>query len=169
MPTIIRLADSKDLEDIWNIVSACSNWLVKKGFQHWKRYYTKRIVRDKIKKGVYCIIIRKKIVGTVAISPEPPNSYEKRDFALFSVPGASANYITMLAVNPELHGKGYAKKLLLFAENQTKKEKIKYCRLDINGKYAELADFYKRRGYVCVGHRDYPSGGRMSLYEKKII
>jgi|GEM_PF-1391239 len=168
--TQIVRATEKDLDTVWGLIEKDANWLSKeKGFSHWSSYYTKDVMKKKLlSEEVFLINNDRKVVGTVTLDQRPVEYYITTEISSFKDRQASALYISALAVDPDLHGQGIASDLLLFAEEESKKRKIKYIRFDCRAEYQELVHFYEKRGYGRVGAVSEGEGENYLLMEKKI-
>ncbi|CAF3960104.1 unnamed protein product [Adineta steineri] len=63
-------------------------------------------------------------------------------------------YVGMLAVHPNLQGKGYGNKILSLAENYAiQKWNVDYIEMIVVLQRTELIDYYNRRGYIDTGDR----------------
>ena len=139
------------LEDIYQIITECHEWLSKRGLDQWK-YYTLDVIKKKFDDHqVFMLTEKDEPVGSVFLSMEKPYYYTDLDNSYFTDPSSIGVYITGLAVRPIHHGKGYAKELLKFIESFAVSNNIKYLRLDARGDYNEVITFYKNWGFKEVG------------------
>src|SRR5260221_374073 len=73
-------------------------------------------------------------------------------------------YLGMFDVDPTVQKKGVGKKILIAAEEETRKQNCQSIDMTVISERTELIDWYKRNGYVEVGEKkpmvfDNPSGG----------
>jgi len=160
--------DQKDVAQMFEIIGACSKWLSSKGMEHWNQYYTEDVIARKIEETtIYGIIENGILQGIVSISPDPPSYYDKVDFDHFREPESEARYMSMLAINPNRQKSGLASQLMIYAENEVKKQEIKFMRLDVIREYEELNVFYKRRDYRYT-HWRFDGDDNSNFYEKDL-
>ena len=165
---ISKCAD-KDIDSVWGIIQSCSEWLSEKGFNHWKEYYSKDLVKQKLRESnIYSISIDHAIAGTVCLSTETPEYYTENDLKSYQDSRARALYVSMLAVLPNLHEQGIGSRLMIFAEEYAKESDIDFIRLDAYTPYKELNEFYLKRGYRFLQSNIDEDGDEMSFYEKEI-
>lgn len=166
MAHILKKAEESDWKLVFNILSSCANWLFQQGMRHWQDSYAKEDVIQRIKeKDVYLLFIDEKAVGTITLSYKRP-SYHK-DYPFWEEPLASALYISMLAVLPDYHGKGFGSELLQFAEDKARQSGVHYVRFDAVANYKRLNDFYSKRGYKIVG-KDVFGDIKSNFFEKSL-
>ena len=65
-------------------------------------------------------------------------------------------YIHRLAIHPKHQGKGYAQKMMDFAENHAKKHNFVSVRLDTFSQNKRNQKFYETRGYHRLGDIYFP-------------
>ncbi len=159
-----KISKCKDEKIIWKIVHTCAIWLSQKGMDHWIKYYTAQRIKNKTKTtAVYTITIGTKTIGTISISKNPPDYYDAPIFESYKEAKAQAKYISMLAILPKYHNRGFGSHLMHFAENLAHKEGAKYIRLDVVKEDKELNIFYKKKGYLLTYADE-----EMHYYEKKL-
>ncbi|MFQ5493538.1 MAG: GNAT family N-acetyltransferase [Candidatus Dojkabacteria bacterium] len=169
----IRQATVGDLDDIWNIISAASDWLVGQGMTHWASYYTLEFVEEKIENAeVFMLENDGAVVATITVASAPPGYYSVNDEGVdhmdkFVEPTREAMYLTALAVLPKFRGKGFAKQLIAFVEDLAKERDIQYLRFDARGDYVKLVNLYKKLGYSIVGEMPDPDSSYY-LFEKDL-
>ncbi|MFZ5955869.1 MAG: GNAT family N-acetyltransferase [Nanoarchaeota archaeon] len=160
--------NEENLEEIWNIVKSCSEWLTEKGMTHWIDYYTKEIVDKKlIKTEVYGLSLDENLIGCVSLSKSKPAYYRATHLKNFKNQNAEAVYLSMLAILPKFHENGFASKLIDFAEEKTKNLGIGFIRLDAYKPFERLNEFYIKRNYKLVQTRILDRLG-MNFYEKSL-
>ena len=152
MTFTIRKATLEHLEDLFHILDSCTDWLSRRGMDHWQGAHTRERIRTRItEKNVFLAVDTDKFVGTITLSLNPPQYYPENSTINWKDPTASAMYISALAVLPSYHGKGLASLCLSFAEQQAKEKGLHYVRFDAIAQYTELTTFYVQRGYTLVG------------------
>jgi ribosomal protein S18 acetylase RimI-like enzyme len=147
----INKVEIDKLDDVYQIITECHQWLTERGLEQWK-YYTLDVVRKKFEDhDVFMITEDNEPIGSVFLSMEKPYYYTDEDNNYFTDPESTGVYITGLGVRPQFHGKGYAKELLKFIESYAKSNNVKYLRLDARGDYKEVIKFYRDWGFNNVG------------------
>lgn len=166
MKHVILKAQPGNWNAVFEILSACADWLSGQGMSHWQGWYTKERVQQKVQESdVYLIYEDNTPVGTISLSTNPPSYYTDSDRNFWSDTNAPAMYVSGLAVLPSKHGKGLATSLLNFAEEKAREKGIRYIRFDTVSHHKELTVFYLKRGYRITGKRMGRSG-ELSFFEK---
>lgn len=172
----IEQATLTELDDFVAIVEDCSSWLAEKGMHHWKNYYTREVLHEKLMSSTsktYLLYDKHIPIATISLDTQAPAYYIDNDagenyLELFSNPQASALYIMTLGVRPPYQGRNYAKALINFAEECVRTSGGQYIRFDARGDYIQLIDFYKSLGYRAVGELpDEPCN--YVLFEKELV
>jgi GNAT superfamily N-acetyltransferase len=154
MAFFIDIASESDIENIYKVMSSCTDWLKNQNMKHWINAYPLEKVKDRVGRGmVYKITEENEVIGTISLSSEKPFYYKEDDDKCWENPSENAIYISGLAILPDHMGKGYATKLLDFVEKKCKNENIKYIRFDAVSYYEKLIEFYKKRDYKIVRTR----------------
>lgn len=166
----IRKATKKDAQIIFNILSACADWLASKGLMHWKRtnFSIQKVLAYLEKDEVILIFDNCTPVGILSVSRVPPDWYAA-DPAVFWKEKAPAFYLKRLAVLPSHHSKGFASELLKFVENKAKKEGVKFIRFDAVANDLELTVFYLKRGFWVMGQAVTKNENLSNFFEKQIV
>jgi N-acetylglutamate synthase-like GNAT family acetyltransferase len=157
-------AQLSDAKNIYKIMEVCTKWLSRKNLNHWVGVYSLEKIKNNINQNtVYLIKENEKIAGVVTLIKEKPFYFKCwKDLKAegFSVVG--------LAVDPKYMKKGCATKLIEYAENKAKQEKIKYIRFHANSHDEDLTEFYKNRGYEIVGTKKVMNRYEYHFFEKCI-
>lgn len=143
---MIRLAKIKDIKHILRITDACATHMISKGIYQWNNLYpNKQVFLDDINRCELYVYERGKfIVGYIVITTVMDNEYNP---VKWLTPNANNIYIHRLAIHPESQEKGYARKLMDFAEQLAKDKKYSSIRLDTFSKNKRNQIFYELRGY----------------------
>jgi len=150
----IRKAKQADANKVLSILLDCAHWLADQGLTHWKEAHTlERVVKRIKERNVFLLEVKGSEVATITLDNKSPSYYRDSDKLFWSNPDAAALYISSLAVLPESQGGGLATQLLTFAEEQARKQGLKYIRFDAVAHYKALTRFYVSRGYRVVGSR----------------
>lgn len=164
----ISRANDEDIDAVWKLIKKNALWLsVTKKLDHWKNYYTREIIAEKIKNNeTYILNSKSAVIATITMSEKSVDYYTEHDKACFTHPSANALYITALAVDPEYHGLGIATMLLEQVEKIARERNIFSLRFDCRAEYAELVQFYVHKGYKQVGEFSEGLGENYLLMEK---
>ena len=152
---MIRRAKISEIPDILKLTKACAVAMIEKGIYQWNEHYPSRSAfeKDVREKSLYVQIIDGQIIGTVVISNQMDQEY-------VSVSWLSENknniYIHRLAVLPEQQGKGYAQRLMDFAERYAREKGYTSVRLDTFSQNRRNQVFYETRGYQRLGDIYFP-------------
>ncbi|MCK0158798.1 GNAT family N-acetyltransferase [Cellulophaga sp. F20128] len=152
---MIRPAKILEINDIHSITKACAAFMIKKGVFQWNELYPSKeaFVYDIVRNELYVLEIAGSVVGTIVISTHMDSEYEAVEWLTQSENNA---YIHRLSVHPEHQGKGYAQKLMTFAENYAKEKGFVSIRLDTFSQNKRNQRFYELRGYKKLGDIFFP-------------
>ena len=168
MKYIVRKCSSQDAQQAIKLVKECAQWLSNQGLEHWNNYYTDALVSKKFAEGiVYGIDDETELISIVSLSENAASYYDQTDFDNFADQLAPALYMSMLAVRPDYQNAGIASSLIEYAEEQCRRNGIKYIRLDVIREYKQLNDFYRKRGYQYK-HWRFDGADNDSFYEKEL-
>lgn len=145
----IRLAEDHEINTIMELYKAVVKEMNANGLFNWdEKYPSKEIVEKDIKnKCLYVFEEEGTIVALSAIDEKADEVYkcvhwhEKTSFFSFH----------RIAVHPNFHGRGYAKKIIAFAEELGKKRGYKSMRIDAYCKNEKAIGLYEKLGYERVG------------------
>ena len=166
---IILKGQLTDLNELFLIYLNGKYELEKNGILQWtKNYPTKSIIESDLRKGVlYTLKNNNEIIGAINISEEQETEYK---LIKWKFDNSKVLVIHRLVIDPKYQRKGYAKKLMNFAENFARKNNYSSIRLDAYSQNEKVIDFYKKRNYFIRGDVRFP--GREFLFhcmEKEII
>jgi len=149
-----------NLEKIFQIYLDAKLELEKNGIFQWtENYPTRGIVKNDLIKGVlYSLESHEEIIGAINISEEQETEYQNVDWVFDD---SKVLVIHRLVIDPKHQRKGYAKKLMDFAENFAEENHYSSIRLDAYSSNKRVIEFYKKREYFIRGEvyfpeRDYP-------------
>lgn len=147
---MIRKACITDLIQIKKITEACTKKLIEQNIFQWTGKYPSLTVfeKDIEEEALYAYLDNGKIVGCIMFSEEKDQLYETINWLTQDDQNL---YIHRLAVHPKNQKKGIARKLMDFAENIAKENRMKSIRLDTFSKNLRNIRFYKARGYTNLG------------------
>ncbi len=164
----VRIAEKADIKKILSITSACAKDMVSKGIFQWNdQYPNKEAFENDLKNNwLYVITNNQNTVGSISITPEMDEEYN-------SIKWLTSNnknlYIHRLAVHPEMQRKGYAQKLMNFAEGYAKKNNYISIRLDTFSKNFRNQRFYEQRGYQRLENVYFPQQSQDPFYCYELI
>mgnify|MGYP000170959375 CR=1 FL=1 len=152
---MIRHAKIPEIPDILNITKACANYMINMGIYQWNEEYpSKKAFETDIERNeLYVLEDAKKILGTVVISTLMDDEYVP---VKWLTPNSNNVYIHRLSVDPSFQGKGYAQKLMDFAENFAREKGFISVRLDTFSQNQRNQKFYETRGYQKLEDIAYP-------------
>ncbi len=152
---MIRHAKLSEISDIIVMTRACSASMIENGIYQWNENYPskKKFENDIERKELYILEIEERIIGTIVISTFMDEEYVP---IAWSTPNDKAVYIHRLAVHPHHQRKGYAKKMMRFAETHAKRNGFASIRLDTFSQNHHNQKFYETRGYRKLGDIYFP-------------
>lgn len=142
----IKNASIKDLEKLYSITKNCAKQMMKKGIFQWSENYPSKEILEKdiAVQQIWKLTENRIIVGIIVLTEIEDEEYKKVQW--FTKNGKNL-YIHRLAIHPNFQGKGYAQKLMDFAENYAKKNKYNSIRLDTFSQNIRNQVFYEKRKY----------------------
>lgn len=152
---MIRLAKLSEIPDILALTKACAASMIQKGIYQWNEHYpSKEAFLKDIENGeLYILEIDATVMGTIVISTHMDEEYVPIKWL---TPNGNNIYIHRLAVHPKHQGKGYAQKLMDFAEDLARQNTFSSIRLDTFSQNKRNQKFYERRGYQKLGDIYFP-------------
>src|SRR5690606_13960446 len=160
---MIRKATSSDIESVLLLTKACAKSMISKGIYQWNEHYPnaaafeKDIARDEL----YVLISDHAIVGTIVISSFMDKEYQA---ITWLTPNGKNLYIHRLAVHPDYQGRGFAQKLMDFAENFGRDNGYSSIRLDTFSQNPRNQIFYECRNYRRLGSVYFPLQSQHPFY-----
>lgn len=143
----IKKGQAKDISAILTMTEACDLAMRKQGIVQWNEGYPSReaFEKDSTRGELYILEKENRICGCITISTHMDAEYEPVQWL---TPDDTRHvYVHRLAVHPEYQGKGYARKLMDFAEERALKDGCISIRLDTFSKNLRNMRFYEARGY----------------------
>ncbi len=152
---MIRKATNNDIANILEITKACAVKMVAENIFQWNTFYPNKTAfnNDMMREELYVFEIENKIFGCITISTLMDTEYKP---IAWLTPNTKNIYIHRLAVHPSQQGKGYAQKLMEFAEDYAKQNNYLSVRLDTFSQNKRNQKFYKLRGYKKLGNIYFP-------------
>ncbi|MGB6150925.1 MAG: GNAT family N-acetyltransferase [Pricia sp.] len=147
---MIRRAKITEIPDILTITRACAADMIKKKIYQWNDHYpSKEAFENDIKRAeLYVLEVDESIIGTIVISEHMDEEYAQVEWLTRNKDNV---YIHRLSVHPNFQGKGFARQLMNFAENQAHEKGCVSVRLDTFSQNPRNQKFYEARGYIRLG------------------
>jgi ribosomal protein S18 acetylase RimI-like enzyme len=148
----IRLVNQNEIDLVYKLTSACGIKLKENGIDQWgENYPSLEIIQKDIEnKHLYGLFIGIELVGTIVLNQEQDFVYSKIKW--LTALDTSNLIIHRLAVNPTHQGKGFAKKLMYYAERIAKIKNLDSIRLDTYSKNEQNIAFYQKLDYQLVDY-----------------
>ena len=164
----IRKAEEKDIEIIISVTKACAKAMIAKGIYQWNEHYPNTSAfQNDIKRGeLYVLEIDHCIQGSIVISTLMDSEYKPIEWLTLNEQNI---YIHRLAIHPKLQGKGYAQKLMLFAEEFAIENNYSSIRLDTFSQNKRNQKFYELRGYKKLGDIHYPNQSELPFHCYELV
>lgn len=166
---MIRLAKLKDIPQILEITKACARHMIANNIYQWNEHYpsAEAFQKDVARNELYAIEEDGEVIGTIVISTLMDDEYIP---VKWLTPSENNIYIHRLAVHPKYQGKGYAQKLMDFAEALAQNNNNTSIRLDTFSQNPRNQRFYEQRGYQRLGNIYFPKQSEYPFYcYEKII
>ena len=152
---MIRIAKISEIPDIITICKACAALMISKGIYQWNECYPSATAFEKdIERGeLYILSDKEEIIGTIVISTLIDDEYLP---VKWLTTNSNNLYMHRLSIHPDHQGKGYAQKLMIFAENHANENNFTSIRLDTFSQNKRNQTFYETRGYQKLGDIFFP-------------
>jgi len=160
---MIRRAKIEEIQEILELTKACAQHMIDKGIYQWNdNYPSEQAFRKDISRAeLYLIEELGKIVGVIAITPLIDEEYLP---VQWTTKNGNNLYIHRLAVHPDFQGRGYAQKLMSFAETLAREKLCDSIRLDTFSKNYRNQRFYEQRGYIKLGDIYFPKQSTLPFH-----
>lgn len=154
-PEMIRPAKIAEIPDIMTITRACAAEMESRGIFQWNAHYpTEAAFRVDVKRGELFLLEEGGVIlGCIVISTLQDPEYKAVSWLSRGGPNL---YIHRLAIHPDHQGKGYARRLMDFAEDRARQFHAISVRLDTFSRNPRNQRFYERRGYHKLGDIHFP-------------
>ncbi|MCL5246425.1 GNAT family N-acetyltransferase [Cellulophaga sp. 20_2_10] len=165
---MIRLAKKLEIDKIIAVIKACAAFMIKNSIYQWNEHYpSKQAFLNDIAQGeLYVLEIDERVVGTIVLTTHMDNEYVPIKWLTKN----NANlYIHRLSVHPEHQGKGYAQKMMSFAESYAKESKFASVRLDTFSANKRNVRFYEARGYKRLGDIYFPKQSEQPFHCYELV
>ncbi|WP_456422587.1 GNAT family N-acetyltransferase [Lutibacter sp.] len=143
---MIKKALISDLEPLYSITKSCAKQMIENGIFQWSEDYpSKKILQKDIDlQQIWKLEEQGTIIGIIVLTEIEDHEYKD---VKWLTKNTNNLYIHRLAIKPEFQRKGYAQKLMNFAENYALKNNYSSIRLDTFSKNKRNQKFYKKRNY----------------------
>lgn len=124
---MISKASIEDLSNLYALTKSCAKHMIKKGIFQWnEKYPSKEVLQKDIElQQIWKLQVDNKIIGSIVLTKLEDKEYKNVKWLTNNYKNL---YIHRLAVLPNFQGKGYAQKLMNFAENYAKEHNFKSIR-----------------------------------------
>ena len=160
---MISKASILDLEQIQSLTKSCAKHMIANGIFQWNENYpSKEVLQKDIElQQIWKLALNKTIVGIIVLTEIEDKEYLNVKWLTKNVTNI---YVHRLAVLPVHQGKGYAQKLMDFAENYASNNKYSSIRLDTFSQNKRNQLFYEKRNYVKLENINIPNQSKHPFY-----
>ncbi|MCB4798197.1 GNAT family N-acetyltransferase [Neotamlana laminarinivorans] len=165
---MIRKAKVTDIDRLLEITKSCAASMIAQNIFQWNEFYPnkKPFLNDFNRDELYVLDIDNKVMGCITISTLMDEEYIPIKWL---TKNENNIYIHRLAVHPEVQGKGYAQKLMSFAENYAKTNHFTSVRLDTFSQNPRNVKFYETRGYKRLGDVFFPKQSEFPFHCYELV
>ena len=165
---MIEHAKISEIPEIMRLTRACAKAMISNGIYQWNEHYPSQeaFENDINQEELYVIKENNRIIGTIVISTFMDEEYVP---VKWLTPSLSNYYIHRLAVHPDHQGKGYARRLMDYAEAFAKAKKATSIRLDTFSQNHRNQRFYEARGYQRLGNIYFPKQSEHPFYCYELV
>jgi len=165
---MIRKATTRDIDAILDITKACAKHMISQNILQWNAHYPNRDAfnKDLDRQELYVLDIENTILGCVVISTLMDDEYIPIKWL---TPNSNNIYIHRLAVHPDHQGRGFAKQIMTYAEDFSKKNTYISVRLDTFSQNKKNQHLYESRGYTKLGQIFFPKQSEHPFYCYELV
>ncbi len=165
---MIRKANVSEIEQIITITRACAANMIEQNIFQWNEQYPtlEAFENDSKRNELYVLTFSEEIIGSLVISTLKDEEYNDVSWL---TEDANNYYIHRLAIHPEHQRKGYAKKLMDFAEATAKENNATSVRLDTFSQNHRNQKFYEARGYQKLESIYFPKQSEHPFYCYELV
>lgn len=159
----IKKASEQDLEQLLSVVKSCAQNLTEQGIFQWNEHYPSAEVlyNDIALKQIWKLEIETNIIGLIVLSDIEDAEYKD---VKWLTKNQKNLYIHRLAVHPNFQGKGFAQKLMDFAEKFAMESNYESVRLDTFSQNKRNLKFYEQRNYMKLESIYFPNQSAFPFY-----
>jgi ribosomal protein S18 acetylase RimI-like enzyme len=160
---MIRKAHPSEIDLILAITRACAAKMIDDEIYQWNESYPhKEAFETDVDRGELFVITSENCVaGCIAISTLKDEVYNKVQWL---TEDGSNYYIHRLAIHPSFQHRGFARKLMDFAEDYIRENGGISVRLDTFSKNLRNQQFYEARGYTRLEDIYFPKQSKYPFY-----
>jgi len=160
---MIRLGKKEEILQLLAITSACAENMISQNIFQWNEEYPSQTAfeLDVLRKELYVLTSKEKIIGCIVLTSKMDEEYLPINWL---TPNKNNLYIHRLAIHPNFQGKGFAQKLMDFAEDFAIKNSYSSIRLDTFSKNLRNQKFYELRAYKKLGSIYFPKQSEFPFY-----
>ena len=160
---LIKKASKQDLDQLLTVVKSCGKNLIDQGIFQWNEEYPKRedLLEDIELQELWKLEDKNSIIGLIVLTENEDDEYQD---VKWLTKNHKNLYIHRLAVHPNFQGKGYAQKLMDFAEKYAMENGYKSIRLDTFSQNKRNQNFYEQRNYVKLESIYFPKQSAFPFY-----
>ncbi|HSQ45768.1 MAG TPA: GNAT family N-acetyltransferase [Lutibacter sp.] len=160
---LIKKASKQDLDQLLTVVKSCGKNLIDQGIFQWNEEYPKRedLLEDIELQELWKLEDKNSIIGLIVLTENEDAEYQD---VKWLTKNHKNLYIHRLAVDPNFQGKGYAQKLMDFAEKYARENNYNSIRLDTFSQNKRNQKFYEQRNYVKLESIYFPKQSAFPFY-----
>lgn len=160
---MIRAAKISDIDTILSVTNACASHMIAMGIHQWNDLYPSRAAfeRDLERNELFVLEDQERLIGGIVVSTFMDCEYKDIEWL---TPSDNNIYVHRLFVHPDWQGKGHARQLMDFAEQQARSKGFDAVRLDTFSQNKRNQKFYEARGYQRLGNIFFPRQSTHPFY-----
>lgn len=160
---VIKKASEPDLSQLLSIIKSCGQNLIEQGIFQWNEKYPSKevLLEDIALQQIWKLEDGNKIVGLIVLTENEDEEYQH---VKWLTKNQQNLYIHRLAVHPKFQGKGYAQKLMDFAEKYAMENNYNSIRLDTFSQNKRNQKFYEQRNYIKLESIYFPNQSEFPFY-----
>ncbi|MGK0365721.1 MAG: GNAT superfamily N-acetyltransferase [Saprospiraceae bacterium] len=164
----IQLANITHITPLFQIYKDCKIALDDQGIFQWTDTYPniKTVEHDIESREIFILKDKNQLVGVVILNEDQDPQYATIDWKFND---KKVLVVHRLAINPALQGKGYARKLMDFAEDYATENSYTVIRLDAFIPHDRVIQFYLKRNYQIRGETFFPGRTQPFYCMEKVI
>ncbi len=140
----ITTSQNKDIDTIFDLYEAATNFQKKVGTNSWKGFERKMIEEEIAEKRHFIIRESNQISATFVLAFSDPIIWKEAD-------KESAVYIHRIATHPDFRGRNYVQKITNWVIDYARKLEKNYVRLDTTSGNELLNQYYIKSGFTYKG------------------
>ena len=165
---MIRKAKKEEIPQLLAITRDCAQYMISQNIYQWNDSYPskKAFENDVLRDELFVLIIENNLIGCIVLTSKIDKEYLP---VKWLTPNKNNFYVHRLAIHPEYQGKGFAQKLMDFAENLSVKNNYSSIRLDTFSKNTKNQKFYELRGYKKLESIYFPNQSNDPFYCYELV